>query len=575
MRYGLRRQLILNLGLVMLLSSLLLSFFAMHMAQLRFARDRTRYLRTVSEQIDQIVVLMTELESNKKRELPWWSPHVQMEGALWPSDAALVFVNGKIRPLMGLPPSDLHLRIRIVNQKEGKTQTPPLPVHPPSHVELLGLPTKENVYWSRHRLGQRIVWERYRTLWIGKRVLGTLWLRWDISALRREFYSYQGLLFLYLMVFCVLILVVVMFFLEGRLVRPINRLGEAITELAQGEMTTDLAQEVSRRDQIGALAQSFLTMRDILYHQAVERENHILELESANQALERAQQELVQREKLATLGSLAAGVAHEVGNPLSAIMGYSDLLRVTHEWGEMERDLAERIYRETQRIDRIIRDLLDYARPVSQDKPGDPIHAVKEALELLRLQKRFRDMNIEKQWPESVPLVRLAESYLIQVLINLFLNASDACEGKGTIWIRIATAHPCVVIEVSDNGPGVPTALRNKLFEPFFSTKDPGKGVGLGLALCRRLVVEAGGRIEVADADEGGAKFIIALPFFREEREPPPALDSNSPERKRTHSRDHWPTISSLKHHPSSDANVSPFSPASDHSSQEDGTKSK
>ncbi len=562
MRYGLRRQLVLNLGLVMLLSSLLLSFFAMHMAQLRFSRDRARYLRTVSEQLDQIVLLTVSLESQTGQEKPFWIPSARLDGSLWPTDAAFVMVRGKVRPLMGLPPSDLRLRVQMlqrrrvgarypssVNPQEPsaavqqkmqvwppatgpssrKIVPPPpgpnqLPVHPPPPppsgvdgspppLHGFGLPTRSNVRWIRRKLNNRVVWERYRHLRDGNRHLGTLWLRWDISALRNDFYSYQGLLFLYLMLFCVLILVVVMLFLESRMVRPINRLGDAIRELSVGDMVTSLAQEITRHDQIGDLARTFLTMRDILQSQARERENHILELKNANLALERAQRELVQREKLATLGSLSAGVAHEVGNPLSAIMGYSDLLQSSPDIAVMDRDLAQRIHKETKRIDRIIRDLLDYARPVSQDKPGDPVSSIKEALELLRLQKRFRQMKVDTVWHNPLPLVRLPESYLIQVLINLLLNAADACDGEGQIFIRVFPVDQLVVFEVADDGPGVPKDLRDQLFEPFFTTKDPGKGVGLGLALCRRLVTEAGGQIDVAEAAEGGALFTIALPF--------------------------------------------------------------
>ncbi len=531
MRYGLRRQLILNLGLVMLLSSLLLSFFAMHMMQFRFIQDRTRYLRIVSEQIDQSVLLSIALEQALSKEKPLlqrrnpfkgqivskakpfiWMPELGTNGTLWPTDAAIVYRSGKIRDLMGLPPPNLQRRLQRLQKKEMREKRNPQSHRVPSLAKGVGLPMSSDVQWFRLRLTQRVVWERYRTLFRkGKRV-GTLWLRWDIGAMRKEFYTYQGLLFLYLILFCLLILFVVMLFLEGRLVRPLNRLGKAMSGLPEGRTSSDLGDEVSRRDQIGDVARAFLAMSDILRQQSHEREKHIQELESANKALERAQEELVQREKLATVGSLAAGVAHEVGNPLSAIMGYSDLLQGSKEWGELERDLVERISGETKRIDRIIRDLLDYARPVRQDKSGDPVNSVKEALELLRLQQRFRDMQVETVWQTPLPLVRLSESYLIQVLINILLNAADACGGTGRITVRVFTVETFVVIEITDSGPGIPFEVRETLFEPFVTTKDPGKGVGLGLALCRRLVAEAGGRLEVGDAVDGGAVFSIALP---------------------------------------------------------------
>lgn len=577
----------------MLLSSLLLSFVAMHIAQVHFSRERVRFLRTISEQFDHITLLILELERQQRRTKEWLPPGVVWDGALWPTDAAIVFRNGRVRSLFGRVPSALHLRIftpttnnsishttaQITPPQSSKQLQASSALHQtrPSKAQILhelnspptqkphkpqasnwrtrfGTNTPKNddyasiwfedesrpfssvahasarntpypsrllldssqPRWERRKIGQRILWERYRPLLGEGNQNAVLWLRWDVGAMQKEFYSYQGLLFLYLMLFCLLILIVVMLFLESRLVRPIHRLGDAIMGITDTRIGTDLRQEMGRSDQIGDLARALLKMKGILQQQTTEREKHIEELHTANQALERAQDELVQREKLATIGFLAAGVAHEVGNPLSAIMGYSDLLLESREWEEFEGDLLKRILRETKRIDRIIRDLITYARPVVADKPGDPIIAVHETLELLKLQKRFRTMEVETTWQSPLPQINLSENYLIQILINLLLNASDACKGHGKVVIAIVSLGKSVVIRIADNGPGIAPEAHKNLFEPFFSTKAPGEGVGLGLALCKRLVSEVGGNIIASKSPMGGAMFSLELPIAEE-----------------------------------------------------------
>jgi C4-dicarboxylate-specific signal transduction histidine kinase len=343
-----------------------------------------------------------------------------------------------------------------------------------------------------------------------------LWLRWRLSVDIREFFAYQALLLLYLGSFCLLLLLLLLLFLSRRLVKPLERLGRAMEQLAQRGQGDGLEAEVIRGDEIGDLARSFVEMEAILRRHREQREEQIKALEEAHRALQRAQEELIQREKLSTIGQMAAGVAHEVGNPLSAIMGYSELLQETESWGEMEADLAARIYRETKRIDRIIRELLAYARPVqATERTGNPLRAIEETLALLPLQPRFREMKVTTHLPASLPVVLMAEASLIQILLNLLLNAADACEGQGQVEIRATHDEEAggVSLWVEDSGAGIPEAIRERLFEPFFTTKAPGKGVGLGLAICQRLVMEAGGSLSLTEGrhPEKGACFLIQL----------------------------------------------------------------
>lgn len=487
-RYGLRRQLFLNLGLVILVVWGLLSIVLTRTAYLRYMKERVRYIQALSEQIERIALLKYWGNAGNRGVQVWFGGNeIRRSAILWPVEGVLVLPGGKQKVLFGQPTANILQSIRNW-ETEGRSFT-----------------------LRQMRFNGKVLWDRYKRVRLQGREVGVLWLRWDLTAIRGEFFSYQGLLFLSLLLFGFLILFLSMSFLERRLLKPLDRLGQAITLVSFGQKGEGLSKELPRLDEIGDLARVFVEMEGILERQKDERESHIHELAETNDALARAQAELVQREKMATVGHLAAGLAHEVGNPLSAIMGYSDLLKSTKEWGDIEVDLVHRIHKETKRIDRLIRDLLDYARPVTHEEPGHPGRALKEALELLRLQKRFRTMQVESTIPDALPLVVLSESHLVQVLINLLLNAADACEGEGTVRIDVSHLDERVCLTVEDDGPGITDELKDRIFEPFVSSKSPGKGVGLGLALCQRLVTESGGQIEVADSEMGGACFFVNL----------------------------------------------------------------
>jgi two-component system NtrC family sensor kinase len=262
-----------------------------------------------------------------------------------------------------------------------------------------------------------------------------------------------------------------------------------------------------------------------------------------------AQSQLVRTEKLASIGRLAAGVAHEIGNPIGAIGTYVEVLR--GRGGDTE--VTAGIIRELERVDRIVRGLLDYARP-QEDEPlqsVDVLGVVQGAVDLLRAQGAFRGVPLALDLTKDVPLILSRAHVLEQVLVNLLLNAIDAtvADGKdGCILIgarrwayepghtlpsrssdagrvsfaRKAERRPARVeftageigalIFVTDSGRGVPRPDRERVFEPFFTTKAPGRGTGLGLAIVARAVHELGGVVWVDTAREGGAAFKVFFP---------------------------------------------------------------
>jgi signal transduction histidine kinase len=259
-----------------------------------------------------------------------------------------------------------------------------------------------------------------------------------------------------------------------------------------------------------------------------------------------AQSQLVRSEKLASIGRLAAGVAHEVGNPLGAIGTYVEVLR--RRGGDPE--VMAGLTRELERVDRIVRSLLDYARPQEDPLvPVDPDKIVRAAFELLRAQGAFRNVRADTDVGMHVPEVMGRAHILEQTLVNLLLNAIDATPLGGSIvigarrWayepgqslpkrasdpgdsrfprvserrparVEFADGQPGTLIFVADSGPGVTPEDREKIFEPFYTTKAPGQGTGLGLAIVARSVHDMGGVVWVDNAREGGAAFKLFFPI--------------------------------------------------------------
>ena len=233
----------------------------------------------------------------------------------------------------------------------------------------------------------------------------------------------------------------------------------------------------------------------------------VAELTTANVSLAEARASLVRSEKLATVGRLAAGVAHEVGNPLGAIAGYAELARGRLGPGADPsiRDSLDRIAAAADRIDRIVRDLLDFARPARLEvREVSVASAVDAALRLATVQSRFKGVEVEVHIPEDLPSVLAEERHLSQVLLNLLLNAGDAMEGKGRVRVVGRQAGDRVEVEISDSGPGIAPDDLPRIFDPFFTTKEPGEGSGLGLAICHTIVESQGGSIEACKGAKGG-----------------------------------------------------------------------
>ena len=232
--------------------------------------------------------------------------------------------------------------------------------------------------------------------------------------------------------------------------------------------------------------------------------------------LQQLQSQLVQSEKLASLGRLAAGAAHEINNPLAAILGYSELLMDHEKSDERLRCIAQKIRDQARRTKTLVSSLLSFARQVPSEKtPVDVNAALASALQLRALELHQQRIRIALEPTASLPLVRGDVNQLLQVFFNLISNAVDALDevGGGVLTVRTRYDKAVVIVEIFDTGPGIREP--HLVFDPFYTTKPAGKGTGLGLSICYGIVQEHGGTISCDNRPGGGATFRIELPALR------------------------------------------------------------
>lgn len=225
--------------------------------------------------------------------------------------------------------------------------------------------------------------------------------------------------------------------------------------------------------------------------------------------------ELIESGKLASIGSLASGIAHEVNNPLASLYSLLQMLGESTEDPET-REAVRLMKRQVERATATLRSVVDFARPgPAEMRPTDLADLMRETVKFVRFDKRFRRARIVEEYDEKTPRVPADPDQLQQVAMNLLFNAADAVDSDGEIRVRVGRedGRPCVFFEVADTGHGMPPDVQARIFEPFFTTKPKGKGTGLGLSVCRGIVEGHGGTIEVRSDAGRGAAFRVLLPF--------------------------------------------------------------
>lgn len=255
-----------------------------------------------------------------------------------------------------------------------------------------------------------------------------------------------------------------------------------------------------------------------------------IRLHKAREEVEQAQAKAVQAEKMAFLGTMVAGMTHEINQPLNAIKLAAGMMLYTCRRGgapEPEKiyETFTAIHARCERIERIINDVRTFVREehVPVDEAGDVNQAVNAALDLLKDTLQQEGVTVRKKLSAGLPAIKGQAHRLEEVIVNLLTNAIhslEAVSGKDKIIYIVTKQEARVLLEISDNGPGIPAGIAGKIFEPFFSTKSSGKGMGLGLALAQSTVRAFGGEIAFNDNQYGGATFSLSFPPFMPPRLP-------------------------------------------------------
>jgi len=331
-----------------------------------------------------------------------------------------------------------------------------------------------------------------------------------IQRSRQLFLSYFALDF-------ILLLGIGSYILSRIVVRPVDRLLSATEKITGGYYGSRVV--VSGPMELARLAESFNIMSDTLRLKEEEVISHVRAIEEANRELKQAREEAVRSEKMASVGLLAAGTAHEIGTPLASVIGYAEILASELEHDPLQADYLARIMESCGRIDRIVRGLLEYARPKEPAVEDlDTASLIIETIELLKHQGQMKKCRVEIISESELPLVTLDPYQLQQVLINLLMNAADAMEGGGQICIslRYIQLDDAVQIDITDTGSGILPENICRIFDPFFTTKEPGRGTGLGLAIAARIIEGFGGRILVKSNPGDGSCFSLLLPVGKQ-----------------------------------------------------------
>jgi signal transduction histidine kinase len=238
--------------------------------------------------------------------------------------------------------------------------------------------------------------------------------------------------------------------------------------------------------------------------------------------LGKTQLQLLQAEKMSSLGKLAAGVAHQLNNPLGGITLFAKLILEEYDIEEGAKDDLHRILKDAKRCRDTVKELLEFTRQTRHlMRPHDINRAINRTLFLLESQTLFHNIVIKKDLTQSLPLVLSDIQQLYHLFMNIILNAAQAMEGKGTLSVKsyLLPDDEQVCIEISDTGPGISDENLPHIFEPFFTTKEEGKGTGLGLSLAYRIVQNHGGYIRAESIPGEGTTFFIILPVGLKEKE--------------------------------------------------------
>jgi two-component system, NtrC family, sensor kinase len=542
---SLRAEVIINISFLMLAAILLIGFTISEINERNIKQEKIRY----GERMIQDFQTIMDFISRDKKEFTLSHPLVQNEV----QDFVRLYI--KEKGFYELLIVDHQLKIIASKKPEwvNKPSTDPFMKKAIQTGELVAEIDKSGIFLSTFYKNMVL----YSPLWHQGKIIGGIQMEVPIGDLVMSLLESKRIILITIILDAIVLIIFGSFLLSRVLVKPIKDLVRLTQRISDGDFSQKI--EATSKNEIGQLIGSFNRMIERLKENQESLENYLESLESTNKQLKQAQEELIRTEKLASIGRFAAGVAHEVGNPLGAILGYTSILQKEGLDREESKDYLKRIVKEIERINRIVRELLDFARPSKFEIKDVEINKVIEsALSLLSYQNNFKNIETRLDLQSDLPPIKGDEFQLSQVFINIILNAIDAMPKGGILRIQTSThvvenldvdrfqrIYPrrrksdptesdysrmrktdplaalfkkfsegdrLVKIRISDTGSGIKKEDLENIFDPFFTTKAPDKGTGLGLSISLRIVESLEGEIRVESEVGKGTTFEVYFP---------------------------------------------------------------
>lgn len=379
----------------------------------------------------------------------------------------------------------------------------------------------------------RSYWEVLAPLHVGRKIVGGIRILTSLDEAERFLAEKRTRTILFTLTSVAILIIILTLFFSRAINRPIQRLVRAMSQAEGGKLTVEVP--IASKDELGLLADHFNRMLSRISQfneeltrrvQAATRElaQRNEELRLANESLFQAQHQLVQAEKLSALGHVAATMAHEIGTPLNSISGYIQLMLTEGTGSEVTAKRLQIIESQLDRLAQTIRNWLQSTRqPEPQLRALDINQLLDEMVNFTQPGMSMRGVQVVRQLDTSLPSVAGDPKLLQQVFLNLMTNALDAMPGGGVL--TISTGWGCgshqngrlVEVLVTDSGMGMSEGVKRKALEPFFTTKEPGKGAGLGLAICDQIIRNHHGKLEIDSQEGRGSTIRVQLPAFSKE----------------------------------------------------------
>ena len=542
---SLRSEVIINISFLMLAAILLIGFTISEINERNIKQEKIRY----GERMIQDFQTIMDFISRDIKEFTLSQPLVQNEV----QDFVRLYI--KEKGFYELLIVDHQLKIIASKKPEwvNKSSTDPFMKKAIQTGELVAEIDKSGIFLSTFYKKMVL----YSPLWHQGKIIGGIQMEVPIGDLVMSLLESKRIILITIILDAIVLIIFGSFLLSRVLVKPIKDLVRLTQRISDGDFSQKI--EATSKNEIGQLIGSFNRMIERLKENQESLENYLESLESTNKKLKQAQEELIRTEKLASIGRFAAGVAHEVGNPLGAILGYTSILQKEGIDHEESKDYLKRIEKEIERINRIVRELLDFARPSKFEIKDVEINKVIEStLSLLSYQNNFKNIETKLDLQSDLPAIKGDEFQLSQVFINIILNAIDAMPKGGILRIQTSThvvenldvdrfprIYPrrrksdptesdysrmrktdplaalfkkfsegdrLVKIRISDTGSGIKKEDLENIFDPFFTTKAPDKGTGLGLSISLRIVESLEGEIRVESEVGKGTTFEVYFP---------------------------------------------------------------